>query len=349
MKIYPSILFCLILFVDCRKPKQSTADSCNDQEGLFVNAAFPIGVAVNSDSLYMGGIYERIVNKQFNSITPENIFKPSFLHPHEHQYDWYRADALADYCLQNNKRLHGHTLIWHAQLPGWMESYEGVDKKWESMFRDHIQSIVKHFKGRIKSWDVVNEAFNEDGTLRETIWKEHIGSTYIEKAFLYAKEADPDVLLFYNDFLLEANSTKRKAVISYFNNLRARGVKIDGIGLQFHVSTLFPDISQIAETLRDFSDNKYRIHISELDISINPFYKDIEPGGELYEQQAELIGSIVTHYRQVPQDYQYGITFWGVNDANSWIPVNLGKEDYPLLYDAHYKPKPVYCKLKESL
>jgi len=348
MKKYIFFFFCFLFFCTCKKQKNSDL-SCNESENLYANSDFPIGIAINMDSLINGTVYNKIVTEQFNSVTPENIFKPSFLHPAENRYDWSIADDLVNYCTLNRKRLHGHTLIWHSQLAGWMKNYDGTKDEWEKMFQDHIQTIVSHFKGHIDSWDVVNEAFNEDGTLRETIWKQHIGPGYIEKAFRYAREADPNTLLFYNDYFLETNPTKRKSVLSYFNNMKARGFEIDGLGLQFHVSTIYPDMSQVAEALKDVADNGYRIHISELDISVNPFYKDIEPANSLFERQGEIMGTIVKHYQQVPAKYQYGITLWGLHDAYKGASPNFGREDYPWVYDSQYHPKPAYCKLKETL
>ena len=347
MKKYILLFLCFILLNACKK-RQNT-DTCNDQEGLYTFSDFPIGVAVNTDSLFYGSAYAEKVSRQFNSITPENIFKPSFLHPAEDLYNWVQADKLAAYCASNSKHLHGHTLIWHNQLPQWMLHYTGTKDQWQQIFKDHIQTIVQHFKGKVRAWDVVNEAFNEDGTLRETIWKEHIGPGYIEQAFRYAREADPDVLLFYNDYFLETNPTKRKNVLLYFNSMKMRGFEIDGIGLQFHVSTVYPDMSQVAEALKDVSDNGYRIHISELDVSVNPFYKDIEPGKELLERQGEIMGTIVKHYREVAAKYRYGLTLWGLHDAALGTGTYSGREDYPWIYDHYYNPKPAYCKLKETL
>src|SRR5690606_8181485 len=122
--------------------------------------------------------------------------------------------------------LHGHVLIWHKQLPNWIQTFKGEPLEWEGIMKTHIDSVMRHFKGKVNSWDVVNEAFNEDGTLRNTIWMEKIGDTYIEKAFTFAHKADPEALLFYNEHGLEVNPIKRSAVLKYLNNLKGRGVKI---------------------------------------------------------------------------------------------------------------------------
>lgn len=336
----------LSLLLGCAKAQVTV---CTDSESLYQKANFPIGVAINIDEFRDNPTHQNIAHKQFNSFTAENIFKAQYLHPEEGFFDWREADTLAYFCASNHKRLHGHTLIWHEQLPAWIMQYQGSQTVWEQMFKHHIQTIVLHFKGKVASWDVVNEAFNEDGTLRNSIWKQHIGEHYIEKAFLYAEEADANVLLFYNDYNLESNPTKRNSVINYCNNLRQRGVKIDGIGLQMHVSIMFPSITQIAEAFQQVSHHTYKVHVSELDVSVNPLGKNITPTPQLFAEQADYAGKIVLQYKKIARHLQYGITIWGISDKDSWIRSYFNREDYPLLYDDNYVPKPIYCKLFDVL
>jgi endo-1,4-beta-xylanase len=339
------IVLLLTLLLGCKKADIAV---CDDSESLFQQADFPIGVAINSGELNANQVYRAIAEKQFNSFTAENIFKAGYLHPAENSFYWQDADSLVNFCVNNNKRLHGHTLIWHDQLPAWIINFTGSSDEWETLYKNHIQTIVSHFRGKVSAWDVVNEAFNEDGSLRNSIWKEKIGDQYIEKAFIYAHEADPDALLFYNDFNLESNSKKRNAVISYCNGLRNRGVIVHGIGLQMHID-IFSDAAQIAESFNDVAQNGYKVHVSELDISVNSSGQNFTLNSSLFEKQAGLLGKIVINYKQIPPAYQYGITFWGVSDNESWIPLYYSREDYPLLYDVNYLPKPAYCKLKETL
>ncbi len=322
---------------------------CEDSVGIYNYSSYPIGTAINFNELETDPLYKSLALKQFNSFTPENIFKAEHIHPESLVYNWTEADSLVSFCQNNNKRLHGHTLIWHQQLPQWMVDYQGSPSDWELLMKVHIQTIVSHFKNKIKSWDVVNEAFNEDGTLRNSIWKQKIGVGYIEKAFLYAREADPNALLFYNDFNLESNPTKRSSVLALLNNLRNRGVKIDGIGIQMHISTYYPEPTQLANSFQEIVANNYKIHVSELDISVNPLGEDIVPSEKLLNEQANLLGSVVLNYNQIPKQYQHGITFWGISDKNSWIRSFYNREDYPLLYDDNYLPKPCYCKLIQTL
>jgi endo-1,4-beta-xylanase len=217
------------------------------------------------------------------------------------------------------------------------------------LLKTHIQTIVGRYKNDILSWDVVNEAFLEDGSLRNSLWLQKLGPAYIEKAFRYAREVAPDALLFYNDYNLESNPAKLNSVLKLLNALRNRGVRVDGIGVQMHVSIAYPEPAQIAKAFQQISTEQYRVHVSELDVSVNPFGRDLEPNAKIWQQQADLLGAIVLHYRQIPQQLQFGITLWGVSDQNSWIRYFYQRADYPLLYDDQYQPKPAYCKMKELL
>lgn len=340
------ILILIILFCGCKK---NIPIECSDNIGLYKFSKYPIGCAINFDFLNNDNFYRNISLQQFNSITPENIFKASFLHPSESVFDWVNADSLVRFCKINQKRLHGHTLLWHQQLPNWMNYFQGNLQQWEAMMKSHIQTIITHFKNDVKAWDVVNEAFNEDGTLRNNIWKQHLEDSYLEKAYNYAKDVDANILLFYNDYNIESNNNKRQAVLQCLNNLRNRGVKIDGIGLQMHINTYSTDQSEIANTIKLFSDNGYKVHLSEVDISVNPLSLTSINKEIAFQRQANLLGGIIKAYNQLPQRNQYGITFWGISDKDSWIPAYYNRIDYPLLYDDNYSPKPMYCALKNNL
>lgn len=322
---------------------------CTDNVSLYTLSNFPIGTAIDFEELNFNPAYSEIAIKQFNSFTPENIFKADYIHPEQNVYNWTQTDSLSDFCLANKKRLHGHTLIWYKQIPQWILNYQGNSGDWEKLFKSHIQTLVSHFKGKVAAWDVVNEAFNEDGTLRNSIWREKLGDGYIEKAFIYAAEADPNALLFYNDFNLESNPNKCSSVLSLLNNLRNIGIKVDGIGLQMHINIYSAEPSQIASAFQNIADDGYKIHVSELDISLNPLGKDLNPDLELFNKQSVLLSRIVLQYKQIPPAYQYGITFWGISDKNSWIRTAYNRKDYPLLFDDNYLPKPAYCNLKETL
>jgi len=346
----PFLLECMIMSVlmviGCKKNQTSL---CSTEIGLASQSDFPIGAAIDHILIQTDSSYREIAITQFNRITPENILKPNYIHPQENQFNFSEVDQLINYCRNNNLSIHGHTLVWHQQNPDWLNSFQGTRDDWDRLLKTHIQSIVRYYRPNILSWDVVNEAFNEDGTLRNNIWFQHLGSAYIEKAFVYAKEANPEAKLFYNEYGLESNPTKLKAVIQYFNSLRNRGIQIDGIGLQMHVSTAYSEISMIENAIQTISNNHYLLHLSELDISLNPLSKEYTLTQDDLNDQADLMYKIMRAYKNIPSELQFGITFWGISDQYSWIRSYYNRIDYPLLFDENYQPKPIYCKLKQSL
>ncbi len=347
MKYQTAALFFLVL-VSCQTP---SIPSCPQvSEHLADQVSFPCGVVVDPSSLEFNQAYAGIVDDHFNSVTAENIMKPDALHPVEGVFDWAAADQLVDYCQRSGKRLHGHTLIWHQQLPFWMQHYQGSREDWERMFKDHITQVVSHFKGKVASWDVVNEAFNDDGSLRNTIWKEHLGPSYLEKAFRYAHEADPEAKLFYNDYSVVLAPQKRAAILAYFSQLKAQGVPIHGIGVQMHIYNGFPTDSEISQAMDDIWRAGFLVHLSELDISINPLGQAMPtPPEDELARQANRYLYIFQSFKRIPEAYQFGITIWGVSDADSWIRYFFNRDDYPLLFDDQYQPKPAFCKLISTL
>jgi endo-1,4-beta-xylanase len=346
-----AILFhiAVLLFLSlagCVKPSKTL---CNDDEPLSQNADLFVGAAIDHILLTSDSAYRHLFLTHFTSATAENIFKPAYLHPDENTFNWSEANEFIKFCRDNGKRVHGHSLIWHQQNPQWMVDYKGNRAQWDSMMKLHIQSIVRYYKPNVLSWDVVNEAFNEDGSLRNSIWLQHIGPAYIEKAFRYAHEANPEAILFYNDYGLETNPTKRKAIISFLNNLKLRGVPIDGIGLQMHIDIKYSESSLIEEAIQEVAKHHYQLHLSEVDISLNPLGRNYELNQNDLEAQAALMFKIVRAYKNIPSYQQFGITFWGISDNYSWIRSYYNRTDYPLLFDDQYQPKPVYCQFKQAL
>lgn len=346
MKTYLLLLisFIIIMFTSCRKDIRKLID-CNEKS-LYQLSDFNVGVAVNHNKLLNDDKYIQVVKSQFNSITPENSMKPSFIHPAENVFYWEEADQLVDFCNSQKKSIHGHTLIWHKQLPAWMENYSG---DWHTMFRDHITTLVSRYKGKIKAWDVVNEAFEDDGTLKNTIWKQHIGENYIALAFQYANQADPDALLFYNDFNLESKPNKMAAVLKMASDFKAMGVPIHGIGLQMHVSHNYPTDRLIQNSLECFCETGLKVHISELDVVINSDKNTESPTFHLMKEQKKRIKTIVEAYNKLPMENKYGISLWGVSDADTWVRKEFSRDDWPLLYDDEYNIKPAYCGFIEGL
>jgi len=332
----------LLSFCACKKVDFQTCDL----SPLYLNSPFPIGVAVDNNLLRANPAYRNIVLEQFNSITPENELKFEFIHPEEGTYYWNDADYLADFAQQNNKRMHGHVLVWHNELPGWIYNYTG---DWDTMLRDHITAVVGHYKNYIGAWDVVNEAMNDDGTLRNTIWFDHLGSNYIIKAFNAAHSANPAAKLFYNDYNMELNPVKRDAVIRMCIEMRAEGVQVDGIGMQLHINSSYPSLSDIEAAARKISDAGFLVHFSELDVTMNVNNDKTFFSIKDLQDEASRYYSIFNLYKQLNKDRQYGVTIWGVSDADTWIKRAFNKDDIPLLFDNDYNYKPAYCAVKQSL
>jgi endo-1,4-beta-xylanase len=313
---------------------------------LREKSPFPVGTAINVDKLKYEERYWTTAIAHFNSFTPEKVLKPEFIHPRPDKFDFNEVDRLMEFCAQRNIRLHGHTLIWYKALPHWMESFKGDAAACEQMMKTHIQTVIGHCRSGVKSWDVVNEAFNDDGTLRKNVWLKKIGDSYIEKAFRFAAEADPGAQLFYNDYGLEHNGAKLQAVLKFMRSLRDKGVKVDGIGSQMHVSLLDPGIDEINDAAKAVVNAGFMLHYSELDVTLGG--NGMMSGKKLREQQRVRMKDIVSGYIALPQHARFGITLWGVSDNDSWLS-EVHFRANPLLFDKRYRRKPAFCGFIEGL
>ena len=341
----------LLLFVGAATAQQKTLQSV---------APFKIGCAINPNLLVKNKDYKAVVTNEFNSITSENVLKFGTVHPKKDVYDFTKGDLLVDYALANHKRIHGHCLAWHQSVPKWLSEFEGDSAAWENLLKTHIQTVLTHYKGKMTSWDVVNEAFFDNGDYRQdsvnaphryiTLWRNHLGQDYIARAFIYAHEADPDLLLFYNDYNQESNPEKLKAIIDMVTDFKKRGIPIHGLGLQMHININTKD-EGIAEAIKQSAATGLLVHIAELDIKANP-KKDTSTvySDSLKMLQGRKFAFVVEQYKKlVPKQQQYGITTWNVGDADSWI-VELRKiKDWPLLFDDKYQQKSCYNSFYEAL
>lgn len=319
------------------------------------SASFPIGSAIDDYPLSNYNSYTTIIGEEFSSVTPESAMKFDRIERQENNFDFSAGDLIVNFAIAHRQRVHGHTLIWQHALPDWVKSFSGDSTAWEHLFKTHIESVVAHYKGKVKSWDVVNEAIDDnDGTLVNadkygpgsgSLWRQHLGPDYIVRAFKYAHEADPDALLFYNDYGNDNggwNSTKLNSVLAIINSIKKSGGTISGVGIQMHIS-LTTENKNIADCLKQFAATGLLIHISELDISVNP---SNAPGfsftDALKKQQADKYQFIAAIYKtSVPKAQQYGITTWEFCDAYNETYLS-GKTDYRLLYDSDYQKKPSY-------
>jgi len=329
--------------------------------------SFLIGAALNRAEIYeQDARATAIVREQFNTISPENILKWGLVHPEPDRYAFEAPDRYVDFGTRNHMAVIGHTLVWHNQTPKWVfENSNGKlisrDELLQRM-REHIQAVVGRYKGRIKGWDVVNEALNDDGSLRQSPWLNIIGEDYIAKAFEFAHEADPSAELYYNDYDLEIEA-KRAGAVGLVKRLKAQGIPITAVGLQCHNSMKWPSLEQEDATIEAFAELGVKVNITELDIDIlPPAVKNLEANATLSAERraelnpyknglpevtekalskryADLFGVFMKH-----RDVIERVTFWGVTDKGSWLnnwPI-AGRTSYPLLFDREGRPKPAF-------
>ena len=315
---------------------------------LYKFMPFPMGASVGISLMKNNAKYSGVVTKEYISITAENAMKFGALHPSETVYNWADADYLVAYAQANGQRIHGHTLNWYQYLPAWVTNFSGDSIAWENMLKAHIQTVVTHFKGKVASWDVVNEYFNDDGTIRPSVWVQHLGPDYIARCFQYAHEADPAALLFYNDYGHEYSSAKRTAIGNLINSFKARNIPIHGIGMQFHMTYNQSD-ANISAAIDFAAATGLKVHISELDVRVNNNkVQGLVFTAAMAEQQADRYRQVVKTYNAIPKSQQFGITTWNVGDADSWIPSWQGAPDWPLPFDANYLRKPAYRAIIEG-
>jgi endo-1,4-beta-xylanase len=313
-----------------------------------------IGVALNqrqSDGVDTAAV--ELVTRQFNQISPENLLKFQPIHPAEDRYAFEAQDRYVQFGVERKMQVIGHTLVWHSQTPAWV--FQGKDggpvdrDTLLARMRDHIRTVVGRYKGRIHGWDVVNEAIDEDGSLRKTPWLNAIGEEYIATAFALAREADPGAELYYNDFNLE-KPAKRAGVVRLIKNLQSKGIRIDGIGNQGHWRLETPSIAAIEEALLDLRSTGLKVMYTEVDINLlpqaargadpsiaNPYANGLPEDVQhaLARRYADIFGLFVKHRDAVSR-----VTFWGLSDADSWL--NRGRTNHPLLWDRQRQPKPAF-------
>lgn len=311
---------------------------------LHQHFSFSVGMALDTEKLKYSEKYWQLAIKEYNSFTPERILKPSFIQPKEGKFSFGEINELMRFCKERKIRLHGHTLLWHRDLPLWMQRKKGSLAELTQMMRHHIDTLVKHCATQVAGWDVVNEAFNDDGSLRETMWLKKIGPSYIAQAFETAGTADPTALLFYNDYGLEVPGPKLDAVLQHFLNLRQQGIRVDGIGLQMHISLESPTAQELKEACRKISEAGFRIHFSEVDVRLNTRKTAMKKTAGLLEKQSERYRFVFELFQSLPAKQQYGITLWGLSDGDSWLSEDSPKAR-PLLFDKNFVPKPAYCDL----
>ena len=323
---------------------------------------FTIGVALNQRNV-SDNDQIALIKKEFNSVTAENDWKPGEIHPQEGVWNFEKADKIADFCRQNGIKMRGHCLCWHSQFADWMfTDKKGKPVKKEVFYerlRDHIHTIMNRYKDVVYAWDVVNEAMADDGRswpgreqspYRQSRHYQLCGDEFIAKAFQFAREADPNVLLFYNDYSC-VDEGKRERIYNMVKKMKDAGVPIDGIGMQGHYNIYFPDEAQLDKAITRFKEIVKHIHITELDLRMNN-----ESGGQLMFSRGEAkpmpayMGTLQTdQYARLFKIFRKhadvidNVTFWNLGDRDSWLGVN----NHPLPFDENYKPKACYRAIRD--
>ena len=299
-----------------------------------------VGAAIQS-SLLGDGRYTGVLSRHFNYLTAEYEMKWDPIERTRGTNDFGGGDAIVSYAQANGMQVKGHALIWHGSVPSWANSLSPAELR--VAFETHIRAVAEHFRGRVYAWDVVNEAIADDGSgLRNTVFRQKLGDQYIADAFRIARQADPQALLFYNDYGGEGLNQKSNRIYDLVQNLRMQGVPIDGVGLQMHIAaSSAPADVNIASNMRRLAALGLMVNISEMDVRI----RDL-PAQSKFETQRAVYRSIVAVCVAEPRCD--GITFWGFTDAHSWIDGQFGADD-PLLFDDQYGAKPAYYGVLDAL
>ncbi len=356
--------------VDKAKLQDKQEDNKNQQEeiteftpvtvtSLKEGVDFPIGVAVPAgnygSSIMLSEDRQNLAIKHFSQLSAENIMKMDALHPAQDSFNFTDADNLVNFASNNGLSMHGHVLVWHSQTASWMRSFSGDKQAWIEMMENHVTTIATHFAGRLKSWDVVNEAFLDDGNYRSTgesgsIWYQNIGAEFIERAFIAARSADPDAELYYNDYNLSSSAAKLDAVVNMAADFKSRNIPIDGVGFQMHISDNYPSISTIKSQFQKVVDLGIKVKITELDIRMNSAETADELTPKIAEKQKKRYYDVVSAYlTTVPASQRGGITVWGISDIDSWIIGLYDSPDWPLLFNAQFEAKPALQGMADAL
>jgi len=321
-------------------PLTGTLGQLAGRDGIF------FGTAVNTTALANEPTYNARVGSEFTSVTPENVMKWDTIEPQQGVLNFAPADALVAFARAHNQRIRGHNLVWHNQIPSWLTTGVANGSITPSMLlnilHQHITDEVTHFRGKLAQWDVVNEALNDDGTLRNDIWLQNLGPGYIADAFTWAHQADPHVKLFYNDFNLESVGPKSNAALALVEQLRSQGVHVDGVGIQGHLDTRFPAPGDLAANMKRFSDAGFQTEITEADVRM-PTPSDptkLEAQAEAYRVMVDAC--LVTRRCT-------GVTVWGFTDLHSWVPGTFPTEGFADVLDLNYQPKPAYDAIRTDL
>ena len=362
MKKYSCILaVATTLLAGCLSTKKCFAQTIPSLKETF-KKDFLIGTAMNGLQIEeKDTVADRLIKEQFNAVTPENIMKAEIIEPKWNSFNFDLSDKLVVFAAKNNIKVNAHNLIWHSQLPAFMRRMQSADSV-KQYFEHHITTVAGRYNGKVYSWDVVNEALNEDGTLRNSIFLQKLGPDYIVQAFRLAHKASPDSKLYYNDYNIE-QPKKRAGAIALIKKVQAAGLRIDGVGIQGHWRYDHVPMADIEESIKEFSALGIEVMFTEIDLGVlrNPWdnntadvnatskgdstmnpYKNALPDS-VAQKQAKAYAALFSLFLKYKKNVTR-ITFWGVNDGQSWLnnfPIR-GRTNYPLLFDRNFKPKPAF-------
>lgn len=365
MKQILSSLIAAALLSSCCNCSQEATDTTPALKD-FTGKYFHLGAAINTDQI-IGADVEGVATLEhhFASISPENCLKPEEVHPYENVYEWTIPDAYVELGERNHMFIHGHTLVWHSQCPDWFffdqngdtASYDLLKQRLEQ----HIATVVGRYKGRIHSWDVINESVIEGGVQRQSMWYKILGDDLYEIAFAAAAKADPEAKLYLNDYNM-TNAGRRERYVEIIKRLQQKGIKIDGMGLQGHWHLTTPELDEIQKTIDMFAAVGVKVSISELDMSILPRRnRQITAAVDAHEDFEQALDPYKGNFPQEPiHDWNYRmqqyfqlfkdnadkierVTIWGVSDQDSWLnnwPI-VGRYDYATLFTRNHRIKPI--------
>jgi endo-1,4-beta-xylanase len=338
----------ILTFTGCSKKEDNNGSG---SKILKETALFPVGAAVTVNHL-KEAVFSTTFKENFSQLTAEYEMKMNPVWTSLNGYNWTNTDYLVNYAVANNMKIHGHALLWYQSFPDWFKTASYDSLNFENSVKTYIQTFVGRYKGIISSWDVANEIFADDGSVRvETIvyktFKDPVA--FYGRCFQYARLSDPDVKLFYNDYNLVLNAAKRLSVVRMVERFRKDGYPIDGIGEQFHI-VVGTSKASISIGLTNLVSTGLLIHFSELDIKVNTGKSDSYIFTDADQQkQYDMYAIIAELFETMPQSQKYAITTWGVTDKYSWLLSFWHPKEYPLLFDSNYNRKKAYDGLISGL
>ena len=309
---------------------------------LARRAGIRIGTAVDMSALDDDATYRRLVAREFNTVTAENVMKWGPLEPQRGVYDWAPADQLVDFARRNGQTVRGHTLVWHNQLPEWLTSGTFTPAELRQILRRHIFEVVGHFKGRIWHWDVANEVIDDNGRLRDSIFLRTLGPGYIADAFRWAHQADPRARLYLNDYNNEGVNAKSDAYHALVRQLRREGVPVHGYGMQGHFATQYGFPGDVLQNMRRFEALGLETAFTEVDVRIT-----LPVDAAELQAQAQGYNTLLQACLLARRCVSY--TVWGFTDRYSWVPGVFPGEGAANLLDENYRTKPAYDTIRNTL